>query len=114
MDNCLLLNTEKSVIEATNGNIFLVKGNEIKTPPLSDGCLKGVFRKQIIEAVKLLPNYTITEASISPFELQKADEFFITNVIQGIIPVTRYRKKQFKSKVAEELLNKINVKLRLS
>jgi branched-chain amino acid aminotransferase len=114
LDNCLLLNTEKSVIEATNGNIFLVKNNVIKTPPLSDGCLKGIFRKQIIEAVKTLPDYTIVEESISPFELQKADELFITNVIQGIKPITRYRKKQFTSNISEEILNKINVKLRLN
>lgn len=114
LDNCLLLNTEKSVIEATNGNIFLVKGNEIKTPPLSDGCLKGIFRSQIIEAIKKLPDYTLVETSISPFELQKADELFITNVIQGIRPITRYRKKTFKHAVAAELLDKINIKLRLS
>ena len=30
--NCLLLNTNKSVVEALNGNLFLVKGKVIKTP----------------------------------------------------------------------------------
>jgi branched-chain amino acid aminotransferase len=48
LHNCLLLNTSKHVVEALNGNIFLVKENIIKTPPLSDGCLKGVMRTQII------------------------------------------------------------------
>jgi len=48
-DNCLLLNLNKSIVEALNGNLFLVKGNIIKTPPLSDGCLNGVMRKQVIE-----------------------------------------------------------------
>ena len=38
LQNCLLLNTEKQVIEALNGNIFLVKDTVIKTPPLTDGC----------------------------------------------------------------------------
>jgi branched-chain amino acid aminotransferase len=113
LDNCLLLNTEKSVVEATNGNLFLVKGKEIKTPPLGDGCLKGVFRKQVIDIIKTMPDYTITEMSISPFELQKADELFMTNVIQGIKPITQYRKKKFTFQVAEEILNKINVKIRL-
>lgn len=112
-NNCLLLNTNKSVVEATNGNLFLVKGTLIKTPPLQDGCLKGVMRKQLIELIKSMPEYTIEEASISPFELQKADELFITNVIQGIQPITKYRKKEFKTDVTNSFLNKINIKVRL-
>ena len=39
-DNCLLLNEKKSVVEALNGNIFLVKDRKIKTPPIQDGALK--------------------------------------------------------------------------
>lgn len=113
LDNCLLINTNKSVVEALNGNLFLVKGNIIKTPPLSDGCLKGILRKQLVDIIKLLPDYTIEEASISPFELQKADELFITNVIKGIQPITKYRKKVFKNEVAKMLLQKLNVKVRL-
>ncbi len=113
LDNCLLLNTNKSVVEALNGNLFLVKGNTIKTPPLADGCLKGVMRQQILNLLELLPDYTLAEESISPFELQKADELFVTNVIQGIQPITKYRKKVFVNEVSKMLLQKINVKVRL-
>ncbi|KJD32933.1 aminotransferase class IV [Tamlana nanhaiensis] len=111
--NCLLLNTNKQVIEALNGNLFLIKGSTIKTPPLADGCLKGVLRTQILNILKDLPEFTFEEASISPFELQKADELFITNVITGIQPITKYRKKQYKNEVAKSLLQKLNVKVRL-
>jgi len=114
LNNCLLLNTDKQVIEALNANVFLVKGNVIKTPPVSTGCLKGVLRKQLIEIIKLIPEYTLEESPISPFELQKADELFLTNVITGIQPISRYRKKQFKNDVAKNLLAKLNVKVRLS
>ncbi|AXT19728.1 aminotransferase class IV [Flavobacteriaceae bacterium AU392] len=114
LDNCLVLNTSKNVIEALNGNLFLIKGTTIKTPPLGDGCVKGVMRKQIIEILNALPEYTIKEVSISPFELQKADELFITNVITGIQPVTNYRKKTFTSTFSEMLIGKLNTKIRLS
>jgi branched-chain amino acid aminotransferase len=114
LDNCLLLNTQKQVVEALNANLFLVKGNTIKTPPLSDGCIKGVMRKQIIDIIKLIPDFVFEEASISPFELQKADELFLTNVIIGIQPITKYRKKEFNTEVARNLLGKLNVKVRLS
>lgn len=111
--NCLLLNENKSVVEALNGNVFLVSGDEIKTPPLSDGCLKGVLREQILEIGKKHPEHKITEESISPFELQKADEIFITNVIVGIQPVTKYRKKEYTNGVARKLLSRLNVMARL-
>ncbi|WP_298238756.1 aminotransferase class IV [uncultured Algibacter sp.] len=114
LDNCLILNTNKMVVEALNGNLFLVKENVIKTPPISDGCLKGVMRKQIIEIINSIPEYEVIEESISPFELQKADELFITNVIAGIQPVTKYRKKQFSNIVSKSLLQKLNIKVRLN
>lgn len=114
LDNCLVLNTEKQVIEALNGNVFVVKGNTIKTPPIENGCLKGVMRKQMIEIIKSLPEYELVEEAISPFELQKADEIFITNVIVGIQAVSKYRKKTFKSEVSQHLIQKLNIKIRVS
>lgn len=114
-DNCLVLNTNKQVIEALNGNVFLVKGTTIKTPPITDGCLKGVMRKQLLDILATLHEaYTVEETSISPFELQQADELFITNVITGIQPVTNYRKKSYKTDVAKLLIGKLNTKMRLS
>lgn len=113
-DNCLLLNENKMVVEALNGNLFLVFGNTIKTPPITDGCLRGILRKQILELAKQLPDYRFEETSISPFELQKADELFITNVVTGIQPVSKYRKKEYDSIVSKDLMNKLNVKIRLS
>ncbi len=114
LNNCLIMNTNKHVVEALNGNVFVVTGNVIKTPPINDGCLKGVMRKQIIDILKTDKDYELVEESISPFELQKADEIFITNVIVGIQPVTKYRKKLFTADVSKRVLEKINVKLRLS
>lgn len=111
--NCFLLNTNKHVIEALNGNLFLVQGNTIKTPPISDGCLKGIIRQNIIDIIKSDSDLTLEEVSISAFELQKSDEIFITNVICGIQPVTKYRKKQFNSTVTKSLLKNLNIKLRL-
>jgi branched-chain amino acid aminotransferase len=114
LDNCLILNTNKNVVEALNANIFLVKGNTIKTAPLVDGCIKGVMRKQIIDIIKLMPEFSFEEISISPFELQKADELFLTNVITGIQPISHYRKKVFTKEVSKNLLSKLNVKVRLT
>lgn len=112
--NCLLINSNKSVVEALQGNLFLVKDNHIKTPPLDQGCLRGIIRSQLLKILEKAEEYTFEEAPISPFELQKADELFITNTIIGIQPITRYRKKEFKADVAKKLLAKLNAKARLA
>lgn len=112
-DNCLLLNESKHVVEALNANIFLVNEDKIVTPPLSDGCINGIIRKKLIEIIHKTQNYAVEERSVSPFELQKADEIFITNIVIGIRPVTKYRKKEFTNEVGKDLLKKLNVMARL-
>jgi len=111
LENCLLVNTDKNVIEATNGNLFMLTGNKLITPPISEGCLNGVMRKQILALAKKHENIEVVEEPISPFELQKADELFITNVISGIQPITKYRKKDFTTIFSKKLLISLNVSL---
>lgn len=113
LDNCLLLNNAKNVVECLNGNVFLIEGTTIKTPPLSDGCLNGILRKQILSLLKNHDSYTIVEDSISTFELQKADELFYTNVIQGVVPITNYRKKVYTNKISKEIVTLLNSQLGL-
>ncbi len=108
LDNCLLLNDTKNVIEALQGNLFMLKGNRLITPPVSEGCLNGVMRKQILSLAKTIDNIEVVEEAISPFELQKADELFITNVIKGIQPITKYRKKEYATNLSRLILQKLN------
>lgn len=113
LQNCLLLNDEKNVAEALQGNLFMLTGNKLLTPPVSDGCLNGIMRKQVLEMAKKIDGIEVAEASISPFDLQKADELFITNVIQGIRPVTKYRKKEYGNNLVADLVKRLNAKVRL-
>lgn len=111
--NCLLLNAKKQVVETTNGNLFLVKGKTVKTPPLSDGCLNGIVRKELLAILESSEGMEVMVDSISPFELQKADELFVTNTISGIIPITKYRKKTFGAQTSKNLIGKLNARARL-
>jgi len=109
LDNCVLMNERKGVVEVTNGNIFLVKDQRIKTPAITEGCLKGVIRGKLIEILSNNSEFTLEETVITPFDIQKADEVFITNSIQGIQSVTNYRKKVFSNSIA----NKLKASLRI-
>ena len=109
LDNCILLNERKGIVEATNATLFLIKGNTIKTPLLSEGCLKGIAREKVIKIIESNNDYDIEETVISPFEIQKADEVFITNSIIGIQPITNYRKKTFSTDISKKLAMSLNV-----
>lgn len=108
LQNCLLLNEDKNIVEATQGNIFMVLDQKIITPPLSEGCLNGIMRLQILKILKNQTKLEWEERVISPFELQKADELFITNVIKGIQSISKYRKKEYGSQIANQLLILLN------
>lgn len=106
--NCLLINDTKNVIEGLQGNLFMLTGKKLITPPVSEGCLNGIMRKQILALAKKVEGIEVVEEIISPFDLQKADELFLTNVIMGIQPITKYRKKEFTSNLAHLLVQKLN------
>ncbi|MFN8274429.1 MAG: aminotransferase class IV [Flavobacteriaceae bacterium] len=106
--NCLLINDEKNVIEALNGNLFMLRDNQLITPPVSEGCLNGIMRKKILQLAQKVNGIEVVEAIISPFDLQNADELFITNVISGIQPISQYRKKKYSAKLSEKLTELLN------
>ena len=106
--NCILLNSQKNIAGALDGNIFLVNGNTLKTPALTDGAVNGITRKMLIKSLQKTGDYQVEETSISPFELQKADELFITNSLIGIQPVSQYRKKTYTHTTTKSLIGKLN------
>ncbi|CCG53459.1 Branched-chain amino acid aminotransferase/4-amino-4-deoxychorismate lyase family protein [Flavobacterium indicum GPTSA100-9 = DSM 17447] len=106
--NCLLINEDKNIVEAIQANIFMKMGDVISTPPISEGCQNGILRKQIIKLISKNTNIRFEEKPISPFDLQKADELFLTNVIIGIQPITKYRKKMYVNDFATQLLEELN------
>lgn len=113
-DNCLLINDDKNIIEALNGNLFMLMGNKLITPPTSEGCLNGVMRKQVLALARKIETLEVVEEPISPFDLQKADELFVTNVIRGIQPITKYRKKEYEAKVSKDILLRLNAQIRFN
>lgn len=108
-DNCLLINHKKQIVAATNANIFLVFGKELKTPALNEGAIDGIIRKKIIELVGNSKDYEVIECEIDAFELLKADEVFITNSVIGIQPVTEYKRKNYTTIVSNDLAIRLNV-----
>lgn len=78
----IMLNTRDLVAEATAANVFCRIGDELATPPVSDGALPGIMRACVMEAE------SVNERSISTDELMYADEVFLTSSL-SIRPVVR-------------------------
>ena len=106
-DNGILVNDNKEVVEFLNGNLFVFEDQGLRTPPLSSGCLDGVMRKQIIRLAKKL-GINCVEETISPFDLQKVEEIFVSNSVLGIQAVSQYRRTVFQSVKSMKLLQALN------
>lgn len=93
-NDIVCLNEGGYITESLTGNIFLVKKGLIFTPPLTTGILPGVTREYLIK--KLTKNgLKVQEKQIKLSNLLTCDEIFITNSIQGIVPVTKVNKGDF-------------------
>lgn len=92
-DEVLLLNETGHVSECTSANVFIIKGNEILTPPLAtSGCLPGVTRALLLEEIRV-PDLTVREQAITPAELEAADGVFITSTTRDLLPVASVDKR---------------------
>lgn len=93
-DECLLLNTSSQFCEASKANLFLIVKGTLLTPALNQGCVSGVLRRFIIEKAKAL-GWVIKQGEVSEDHLLQADEVFLTNAIQGMRWVKKYRDKTY-------------------
>jgi branched-chain amino acid aminotransferase len=85
-DEVILLNERGLVAECSSANIFAVFGNEAITPPLSDGCLPGITREVLLQEIHADGAHLI-ERSLTPEDLYRADEVFITSTTRDLLPV---------------------------
>lgn len=76
------------VMEGASSNVFVIKNNEIFTPPANEQILKGITRDLVL---KLLAENDIPchEKNISEQELYNADEVWITSSTKEIFPIVK-------------------------
>lgn len=107
LDDCFIINEDGNVCESISSNIFIVKNGALYTPSLSEGCIEGVLRKQIIDIAKQ-NRILCYEISLAFNTLMNADEIFLTNTIQGIRWIEKYKTKVYQSKQASFFTEKLN------
>jgi branched-subunit amino acid aminotransferase/4-amino-4-deoxychorismate lyase len=110
LDECFILNLEGQIIEAAKSNIILVSNGVLYTPPLSDGCIGGTMRMNVINTA-LENKIKVYESSITPQNLLIADEIILTNAIQGLQWVGEYKTKTYSNQITRNLIGYINEKI---
>ena len=87
-DEAILLDKLGNVSEAPGENIFIVKDDEIITPPLSSSALAGITRDSIFKLAEDR-GYKVVIREITRSELYIADEVFLSGTAAEIIPIVR-------------------------
>ena len=105
LDDCLVLNVHERICDSSIANVFWIKDKTIYTPPLSEGCVAGVMRKYLLEKMQDAGK-KIYEAPLTVETIENADEVFLTNAIQGIRWVKRFREKTFINIQTREIYNR--------
>lgn len=85
-DEAILLNTRGFIASATTANVFAIMDACVITPPVSDGVLPGIMRRNVIDLCHA-HQIPIMEKSIHPDEWMMAEELFLTNSVMEIMPI---------------------------
>lgn len=92
-DECLFLNRQGHVCEASGANIFAIHNNTAITPPLTDNILNGITRKTLIQLLKDELNIPTQERSLLPEELTKFEELFFCGTAAKITAIATINKQ---------------------
>ena len=106
-EESLITNTRNHVIESTRSNLFLVSNGVLYTPGLDSGTTGGIMRAAVANLASG-NGYKVYECDLTPQELLRADELFLTNAIRGIQWVSSYRTKRYFHTTADALLALLN------
>ncbi|WP_300379170.1 aminotransferase class IV [Henriciella sp.] len=101
-DDALYLAPDGHVTCSSIANIFARFGNELVTPPLEDGVLKGVMRGWLL-AKAAEAGLQARVASLQSKDLRKADALYLTNSLQLVRAVSTLDDMRFDTEIPSRL-----------
>ncbi len=101
-DDVVVFNNYDRVCETSNSNIFTVKNYTVQTPALSEGCIAGVMRANVLKYCAI-HKVEVQEVEMSEKDLEEADEIFTTNVITGVVSVGTYKGQEKQDAITKKV-----------
>ena len=102
-----ILIRNRVVTEGCSSNVFIVKDEIIKTAPKSNLILPGVTRSFVINELIKKNKYLIQVDNYNEEDLLNADEVFITNSTQAILPIKKINNKIINNGETGDITNKL-------
>jgi branched-chain amino acid aminotransferase len=90
---CIMLNTQGYVAEASGDNVFVVRGDDLITPPSWCGALEGITRGVVME-LAAKHGLKAREDVLTRYDLYTADEVFLTGTAAEIISVVNIDRRE--------------------
>jgi len=84
----LMLNHKGEVAECTGDNLFLVRNDQLYTPPIDAGILEGITRDAVMELARSAGRH-VQEIPLSRHDIFIADECFLTGSAAEVVPVVK-------------------------
>jgi branched-chain amino acid aminotransferase len=110
-EEAIMLTHDGYVAECTGDNIFIVKNDELITPPVNLGALEGITRDAVISIAKKM-SITVRETKLKMEDVYGANEVFLTGTAAEIIPVVTIDKRNIGSGKPGDLTQKLTEEFR--
>lgn len=108
LNDYFILNQDKSIIETTNSNLFILKSGTYITPALKEGCVADVMRN-IVKNILIEMGHKVQEISgLGENHLLESSEAFLVNSIEGVRWIIGYNIVRYFNKTSKKLIEKLN------
>ena len=101
-NDALLLNQFHRVCDSTIANVFLIKNEKVCTPALTEGCVAGVMRENVIDQLRS-NGWRVIETEVTVEDILQADEVFLTNSIYDMRWVKSIRDKTYRNTAIQKI-----------
>ena len=109
-DTCIFLNEVGKVAEGPGSCFFMVKGNTVITPRLTDSVLESITRDTIIKLATEELRLKFEERTIDRTEVYMADEAFLCGSAMEVTPIFTVDRYQIGTGEQGEVTKKIHMK----
>ena len=106
-NDVFLIDNEKKVVRSSKGSIFFVYRNKVVTPLNHFRDSNSSIIERLFEKLNNNIDYEFYQESVSLFDILKADEIFIFDLIDGIYSVKSYKKKIFEVSETQKIYSLI-------
>ena len=106
----LMLTKEKHIAEGIVSNLFFVKNQQLYTPAIDTGILPGITRAFVIQ-LAMAAGIVVHEGHYTWEHLLEADEIFLTNSVQEIVPVKQLLEDTVTYEVPHDLSHSMTLQL---